>query len=82
MGSDIWDDLNPRLNEVLVMTNCLENGDKALYERCFLECSCNFSNCCVNCSSFILNGSIMPEARSPAAVNNYCCAKKVVFYTC
>lgn len=43
--------------------------------RMLLECSCNFSNCCVNCSSFILNGSIMPEAISSAAVNNYCWAK-------
>lgn len=42
MGSDIWDDLNPRLNEVLVMTNCLENGDKPLYERFFWNAAAIF----------------------------------------
>lgn len=75
VGSNIWDDLNPRLTGVLLITNCLENRDKPLYEGLFLECSCIFSNCCVNCSNFILNGSIVLEATSSAAVNNCLHAK-------
>lgn len=64
--------LNLRLTGVLLKANCPQNGDKCSNEGFFLECSCNFSNCSVNHSSFISNGSIMPNAKSLATVNYYC----------
>lgn len=42
IGSNIWDDYNPRLIGVLIMTNCLENGDKPSYEGCFCNAAVIF----------------------------------------